>query len=136
MGGATARVTIQVLNVDVSMISGSKSSELRTAFAHDISSILSVAEASVIDLFGHAASSTLSAVVVAGKQGLKITSFVTVPEGSSANAMAEKLYTDRMRASVKKTIEESLGSSPVLLGHVAVQTVAIRPEVFSPLQPT
>merc|ERR1719491_2874720 len=136
MGGATARVTIQVLNVDVARISGSQSSALRTALAHSISSVLDVAEASVIDLFGHPGSSTLAAAMVAGRRGLKITSFVTVPDGSSANAMAEKLYTDAMRELIEETIRDLFGSSSVLLGRVGVQAVAIKPEPFSPLQPT
>lgn len=136
MGGATARVTIQVLNVDAVRISRSESSALRIAFARDISSVLEVAEASVIDLFGHPASSTLAAAMVAGRHGLKITAFVTVPDDSSANAMAVKLYTDGMRELIEQTIRDLFGSSSVLLGHVGVQSVAIKPEPFSPLQPT
>jgi len=136
MGGATARVTIQVLNVDVVRISGSQSSALRTAMARDISSVLEVDETSVIDLFGHPESSTLAAAMVGGRHGLKITSFVTVPDGSSANAMAEKLYTDAMRELIEETIKDLFGSSSVLLGRVGVQAVAIKPEPFSPLQPT
>lgn len=135
MGGATARVTIQALNVDAELIPGSVSSELRAAFALDISSVLEVAKESVIDLFGNSASSTLAAATVAGRQGLKITAFVTVPASSSANAFANQLYTDRLRALIATTVEELL-SSPVLLGDVGVQTVAIKPEPFVPLQPT
>merc|ERR1711933_573180 len=106
LGGATARVMIQVLNVDAELISGS--------------------------------SSSLSAVVVGGRRGLKISAFVTVPAGSSANAMAEKLYADSTRELIKQTTEGVLSSSgqQVLLGSVGVQTVAINPEPFSPLQST
>merc|ERR1711933_263373 len=138
LGGATARVMIQVLNVDAELISGSSSSQLRAAFAHDISSVLGVAEESVLDLFGQEASSSLSAVVVGGRRGLKISAFVTVPAGSSANAMAEKLYADSTRELIKQTTEGVLSTSGqhVLLGSVGVQTVAINPEPFSPLQPT
>merc|ERR1712066_238969 len=92
----------------------------------------------VIDLFGDVASSSLSATVVAGRHGLKLTAFVTVPAGSSANAMTEKLYTDATRELIKQTTEDVLSSDGgrVLLGRVGVQTVAINPEHFSPLQPT
>merc|ERR1712066_164716 len=92
----------------------------------------------VIDLFGDVASSSLSATVVAGRHGLKLTAFVTVPAGSSANAMAQELYTDATRELIKQTTEDVLSSDGgrVLLGRVGVQTVAINPEHFSPLQPT
>lgn len=129
-------MTIQVLNIDAALISGYVSSALCAAFAHNISSVLEVAPASVIDLFGLPASSTLAAAVVAGRRGLQITSFVTVPDGSSANAMADKLYSSSMRATIVSTVEELLGSSAVLLGRVGVQAVAIKPEPFSPLHPT
>merc|ERR1711933_341660 len=53
--------------------------------------------------------------------------------------MAEKLYADSTRELIKQTTEEVLssgGGQQVLLGSVGVQTVAINPEPFSPLQST
>merc|ERR1712051_310781 len=139
LGGATGRVTIQVLNVDAEHLQGAVSMHLRSAYAQAIALALNMAGDSVVDLFGRKASSTLSATVFAGKTGLKISSFVTVPAGSSANAMAERLYTQALRSSIVKTTEGTLrehGSQSLSLGGVNVGAVAIKLEPFHPLQET
>ena len=88
----------------------------------------------MIDLFVPPASSTLAAAVVAGRRGLQTTSFGTVPGGSSANALAGKLYSSSLREMSVTTVNQLFGSSAVVLGPVGVQVVAIKPEPFSPLQ--
>merc|ERR1719203_900344 len=139
LGGATARVTVQVLGVDVERIDRSASLELRGAYAEDLASTLEVAKASVQDLFGHAASSTVSGTVLSGQKGLKVSAFVTVPVGSSANALAEKLYTENFRSKIVNTTAEVLkrdGSGSKFLGRLVAPMVAIHPEPFVPLRPT
>merc|ERR1719203_2340787 len=139
LGGATARVTVQVLGVDVERIDRSASLELRGAYAEDLASTLEVAKASVQDLFGHAASSTVSGTVLSGQKGVKVSAFVTVPAGSSANALAEKLYTESFRSKIVGTTTEVLEQGDnqlALLGPLSVPGVAIRPQTFVPLQPT
>lgn len=135
MGGASARVTIELLNVDTVMIDGTSSSVLRVAFARNISAALGVDAQAVKDLFGQTSSTSLTAAQVGGRRGLKITAYVTVPEGSSANALASLLYTEQLRQTLVETVRALL-HPPVVLGSVGVQTVSITPETFKPLLPT
>jgi hypothetical protein len=130
-------VTVLVLGVDAERVD-SASADLRSAYAKDLASTLGVAEASVLDLFGHGDSSTLSAASLSGQKGMRVSAFVTVPEGSSANALAEKLYTEGFREQIGNTTVDTLkdGSRTALIGQPSVPEVSIHPEAFVPLKVT
>merc|ERR1712107_122551 len=70
--------------------------------------------------------------------GAKISSFTTVPSGSTANKMAEKLYTDSFRDQIVKLTEATLGGGGAAFetGSLSAAAVAIKPERFIPLHPT
>jgi len=132
--GSTARVTLEVLNVDVTRISASESVKLRKKLAKKIASTLEVAPSTILDPFGAKKSTMISETVFAGRTGMKVSAVVTVPAGCFANTLAEKLYTTTFREMIAITIKKVLRNAAVS-GHPLVPVVALKPERFVPLQP-
>jgi len=137
LGGATARVSVDILNLDLSMLSETLLTQLRSEYAGKIAEVLDLEEVTVQDLFGRAGSSSLAAARPAGGSGVRVTAFITVPQGSSTNKLAAVLYTDEFRGQMVSVTHGILGANSVAVhGSLAAPGVSINPERFTPLQET
>lgn len=137
LGGASARVTVEVLNLKFSLLSEGQLSEMRSAFASSVAEVLGLELMSVKDLFGEGGSSTAESSRTAGGFGTRLSCFVTVPDGSSTNTMAGQLYTAAFRGEVVQTTLQALdGSTVAVVGTLSAPVVTIKPEPFVPLELT
>jgi hypothetical protein len=139
LGGTTARVTVEILNLNAGLVNEMQLTKLRTAYAQDIAGTLGVENGTVVDLFGHAGSTTVAAARPTGAAATEISAFVTVPDGSSTNALAEQLYTTSFRSRIVSTTQEVLAQSSsqvAVVGNLSAPAVSIKPERFVPKQPT
>jgi len=137
LDGASARVTVEVLNLKFSLLSEGQLSEMRSAFASSVAEVLGLDLMSVKDLFDEGGSSTAESARTAGGVGTKLSCFVTVPDGSSTNTMAGQLYTAAFRSDVVQATVAALGGSTVaVMGTLSAPVVTINPEHFVPLELT
>jgi hypothetical protein len=136
LGGASALVTAELLNLDPLRTNNMQLNQLRSRFAGNIAEVLELPAAEVKDLFGNAGSSTVTAARPAGGTGAKVSAYIVVPQGSSTNALAAKLYSDVFREMIVQSAGEVLGTSPAIVGQLSAPSAAIQPKQFIPLHVT
>jgi len=125
-------ISLQLMSLDFEAIGAASHSMLSSELAHRISDAIG---SPVVDLFGQANTSTLEKARVAGIPGVKVSVFTTVPEGSSATAMAKELYATSFRNLVATLAEEVLqrdGNQNAIVGKLSAPVVAVKPERFVP----
>merc|ERR1719336_3462025 len=99
---ASARVTIEIINLALSALSAEERMELSKACATEIASTCGVEESSVVDLQGRSSSVSI------GEDG-SISAFVlSIGDGPSANELAARLYSSYFRL-VLESITMSVG---------------------------
>lgn len=128
---------MEVLNLKFSLLSEGQLSEMRSAFAERVAEVLELDLTAVKDLFGEGGSSTAEASRTAGGIGTRFSCFVTVPDGSSTNTMAEQLYTVSFRGDiVQRTVQALKGSTVAVVGTLSAPVVTVKPEPFVPREVT
>lgn len=110
---------------------GLQLAKLSTAYSKGIADILELEEDTVVNLLGVHGSTTVAAAGPASVGATEITAIVTVPDNSSANALAEQLYTksfrDQMVSTTREVLAQTHGQSTVV-GNLSVLAVSIKPE--------
>lgn len=128
---------MEVLNLDLTRIGSGPLTGLQTMYAQDIAEVLAVTAKSIVDLSGHNASTTLEPRA-SNRVSTLIEAYTVVPEGSSANALAEQLYSSRFRSQILGSTIQVLAqhsSQDIVSGPLSVPTVAIKLERFIPPPP-
>jgi len=137
--GASVRITVGIVRLNLDGLSAGVVSDLEEAYANDIVSALGLDKDALKDLTGKVHSTTMTESTVAGSAGVKINAFTNVPDGSSAQTLANRLYTDVFRSTVVQTSLRVLGEhgmANAVLGHVHAPMVEVHPEQFHPVKPT
>merc|ERR1712039_747880 len=124
---ASARITVKITNLALSVLSAEEQTELSTAYARDIASTCGVNDLSVVDTHGKNAS------VGIGADGTVSAFVLSIGDGFSANTLAARLYSSDFRGLLEDTTEQVLGSGS---GQISVGAVTFKPEAFVPPMPT
>merc|ERR1712190_564221 len=124
---ASARITVEITNLALSVLSAEEQTELSVAYARDIASTCGVNDLSVVDTQGKNAS------VGIGEDGIVSAFVLSVGDGFSANTLAARLYSSDFRGLLEDTTGHVLGSGS---GQISVGAVTFKPEAFVPLVPT
>merc|ERR1711920_157942 len=124
---ASARVTVEIVNFAMSALSAEEQTELRAAYARDISKTCGVNDLSVVDTQGKNASVSI------GEDGTVIAFVLSIGDGFSANTLAARLYSSAFRGLLEDTTGQALVSGS---GQISVGAVTFKPEAFVPPMPT
>merc|ERR1712176_691142 len=127
MRDASARITVEITNLALSVLSAEEQTELSTAYARDIASTCGVNDLSVVDTHGKNAS------VGIGEDGTVSAFVLSIGDGFSANTLAARLYSSDFRGLLEDTTGHVLGSGS---GQISVGAVTFKPEAFVPPMPT
>merc|ERR1719189_3349936 len=100
--------------------------DLSRAYARDISSTCGVNDLSVVDVQGKNASVSIE------EDGTVTAYVLSIGDGSSANALAARLYSSAFRASLESTTLAIVGQAM----DVSVGAVTFKPEAFVATIPT
>merc|ERR1712176_1189153 len=127
MRDASARITVEITNLAMSVLSVEEQTELSAAYARDIASTCGVNDLSVVDTHGKNTS------VGIGEDGIVEAFVLSIGDGFSANTLAARLYSSDFRGLLEDTTGHVLGSGA---GQISVGAVTFKPEAFVPPMPT
>merc|ERR1719382_1794115 len=120
-----------MINFAVSALSVEEQTELRAAYARDISKTCGVNDLSVVDTQGKNASVSI------GEDGTVSAFVLSIGDGFSANTLAARLYSSAFRGLLEDTTlaigGQAIGAGS---GQVSVGAVTFKPEAFVPPIPT
>merc|ERR1712203_470789 len=128
---ASARVTVEIINLALWTLSAEEQAELSAAYARDIASTCGVNDLSVVDVQGKNASVSI------GEDGTVSAFVLSIGDGFSANMLATRLYSSVFRGLLEDTTlavaGQALSSGS---GQISVGAVTFKPEAFVPPIPT
>jgi len=136
LGGASALITVELLNLDPTVLNTMQLNQLRAQIADHIAESLDLHSEEVKDLFGNGGSTTVAVARPAGGFGAKVSAYIVVPQGSSTNTLAARLYSHDFRELIVQSVRQVLGSSSAIVGRLSAPGVSIQPKQFVPLQIT
>jgi len=123
---ASARVTVEIINLALSALSVQERIDLSRAYARDISLTCGVNDLSVVDVQGKNASVSIE------EDGTVTAYVLSIGDGSSANALAASLYSSAFRGSLESTTLDIVGRAM----DISVGAVTFKPEAFVAPIPT
>merc|ERR1711920_1047224 len=108
----SARITVEITNLVLSVLSAEEQTELSAAYARDIASTCGVNDLSVVDTQGKNASVSIR------EDGIVSAFVLSIGDGFSANTLAARLYSSAFRGLLEETTGQALvsGSGQISVG--------------------